>query len=637
MIFESLHIENFGTIKAVDLPLKDLGLVLVTGNNQDSSKADSNGAGKSLLLDAFCWCVWGKPVREYRDDEVINKQVGKNCRVTLNFVENSKPIKIIRYRKHDESKKPNDLELWISDIEHSGASIRDTQSRIDGLIGVSYTSFCAMMLGSGVVPAQLTDSAIKDLLEDILQTNILPKVRDRAGKKIKDLETDMKEVTLKQELLSSKLEGMQKNLNNLENLYNTFLEKKKVKLKTLSDKLSDVEKEKAKYIQTLESYNNIESELEKFKLSVQALDNSLSELSGPLQEIKHYKEQLFNKHDKDKDLIEAKLKDVEGYLAQLKEAEQGCSFCGQSLSKEKAKSLWDKYNTELSRLSDRKTDLETKFKKEYQSYTTEESQVEKQIRQIQQEKKRKENSIYQFQQQYSKYEFTAYQIKVCEKEQASIEKEILEVENDHPPQQGMLEELRAEIQNAELEQYALVSEYDKLNKIKKMLSFWYDSFSPQGIRSYILENITPILNTYVQEYCSVLTNNEMQIEFTTKTKLKKGDTREKFSILTKQLHGGNTYQSNSKGERQRANLAIAFALSDLAELHSSKKIPFRFLDEPFEGIDAAGMDSVVSLLLDQAKKYSTVFVVTHQNHLKELFPKEIQVIKEKGFSRLCQK
>jgi hypothetical protein len=166
------------------------------------------------------------------------------------------------------------------------------------------------------------------------------------------------------------------------------------------------------------------------------------------------------------------------------------------------------------------------------------------------------------------------------------------------------------------------------------LEFWREAFSAQGIRSFILDNVTPVLNERAKYYCDLLTDGEMGIDFSTKTALKDGELREKFSINIHQKHGGTSYLSNSKGERQRANLAVAFALSDLAELHSNKRVDFRFLDEPFEGVDESGTEAIVALLQELQKRYPTVFIVTHQGHFKDVFPVQITMVKEDGVSRL---
>jgi len=76
------------------------------------------------------------------------------------------------------------------------------------------------------------------------------------------------------------------------------------------------------------------------------------------------------------------------------------------------------------------------------------------------------------------------------------------------------------------------------------------------------------------------------------------------------------------------------ALGELASLRAEKTIPFRFLDEPFESIDESGTEAIVTLLNQQKEKYNTVYVITHQDHFKQLFPKRLTMVKQNGISSL---
>jgi DNA repair exonuclease SbcCD ATPase subunit len=69
-------------------------------------------------------------------------------------------------------------------------------------------------------------------------------------------------------------------------------------------------------------------------------------------------------------------------------------------------------------------------------------------------------------------------------------------------------------------------------------------------------------------------------------------------------------------------------------MRASKRISFRFLDEPFESVDESGTDAIMALLNDQKDRFDSVFVITHQDHFKQLFPKKLTVVKQDGMSYL---
>jgi len=186
--FSTLEIKNFGTIEDITLDLADRGLVLILGENKDAAKADSNGSGKSLLFDALCWCLWGSTVREIKGDEVVRRSANKNCKVTLTFSEGDNTYMVIRRQKDKEHHKPNDLEFFINTTNACGSSMAETQKRVDDAVGVDFFTFRAMMPGAGIRAAEMTDKAIKDLLEGLLQTDLLAKAQAVAKNRVKELE-----------------------------------------------------------------------------------------------------------------------------------------------------------------------------------------------------------------------------------------------------------------------------------------------------------------------------------------------------------------------------------------------------------------------------------------------------------------
>lgn len=171
---------------------------------------------------------------------------------------------------------------------------------------------------------------------------------------------------------------------------------------------------------------------------------------------------------------------------------------------------------------------------------------------------------------------------------------------------------------------------------QKLCQFWADGFSPAGLRSYMLDYVTPVLNDRAAYYAQVLTGDEMKVSFTTKKTLKKGGEKDQFQIFVEYAHGGDLYKGTSKGEKARADLVIAMALGDLATFRTAKQLPWRFLDEPFESIDDAGNGAVMNLLNDQKTRFKTVFVVTHKPAFKKLFTQQITMVKENSVSTLVK-
>jgi len=109
MKFLSAHIENFLTVAAGSVKLADRGLNLIQGVNNDDDSASSNGAGKSSIVDAICWCLYGVTARGVKGDAVVNLKAKKNTAVIVMLENGATTYKVERYRKHATGK--NSLRL----------------------------------------------------------------------------------------------------------------------------------------------------------------------------------------------------------------------------------------------------------------------------------------------------------------------------------------------------------------------------------------------------------------------------------------------------------------------------------------------------------------------------------------------
>ena len=184
----------------------------------------------------------------------------------------------------------------------------------------------------------------------------------------------------------------------------------------------------------------------------------------------------------------------------------------------------------------------------------------------------------------------------------------------------------------EIEEYQ-ESIQDKLDE-QTCLQFWQQAYSNQGIKSLILDDITPFLNKRVNKYLQKLTSGHIEVKFSTQTLLKSGETREKFSIDILNQDGGSEYIANSGGEKKRIDLCINLALQDLVASRSTKRINIAIWDEVFDALDETGIEKVIELLQELSEERSTILVVSHNPHLQSYFTNSITIQKKGGFSTL---
>ncbi len=169
----------------------------------------------------------------------------------------------------------------------------------------------------------------------------------------------------------------------------------------------------------------------------------------------------------------------------------------------------------------------------------------------------------------------------------------------------------------------------------KYLEFWVEGFGHAGVKSLLLDTVTPFLSYRASEYLELLTNSSAKIEFCTQKTLASGEKRDKFEVQVSYDHGADTYKGVSGGEKRRVDLAALFALGDLAASRSLAPIRLRLLDEPFDNLDSQGAEAVVQILREKiVDRCGTCLVITHDDNLKGLIDKRIVVVKENGISRI---
>lgn len=141
---KQLTIKNFLSIGAVTQAIKldENGLTLVLGSNTDSTGGITrNGAGKSTILQAVSFSLFGSPLTSIKKDNLINNINGKNMLVTIDFERDGKSYRIERGRKPAIMKFFVNNEEQKLEVDEAQGENRHTQEEIERLLGMSHTMF----------------------------------------------------------------------------------------------------------------------------------------------------------------------------------------------------------------------------------------------------------------------------------------------------------------------------------------------------------------------------------------------------------------------------------------------------------------------------------------------------------------
>lgn len=683
MKFKRVVIQNFLSIKYIELDLENRGLILLKGKNLDNESLNNNGAGKSSIIESIVYALYGRTLRGLKGDAVVHKIPGKNMKIFLDLEDdNGDAYRIARYRKHATNKNKSFLYHRGRDI--TPKSEMDFNDYIADLLQADYLTFTSSLLYSAesFKFTSATDSQIKNTFDIMLGLDVYQKCLEIAKNRLKLVEGEIDTTQWKINDRRTKIEGLETKIKDAEQDKLEYDGNIKEKEKELN---SQIEEYKEKLEELKGDLCEIQEQLELFQAEKDKAERQLRIQSKKLKEIDELKEVLQETKDDIQDqkrvirnqerIISDNLESVESYntlivncnkkienLEQKKEKlnnEIGspCPTCGQPMTKEAiepAKKEYDekiqlqkeeiiKYEKKIEAMNTEIMDANSKIKDSKreifeleQSVKEFESLIAKSKKLIE-EKTKCEELVRKSQEKYydckSLLEVNKNDIKYYQERLEKAQKDIKELSQDNP-YDSIISKYKVEQEDYKSE----IIEYedsiqDKLDE-QDCLLFWQKAYSNQGIKSFVLDDITPFLNKRVNKYLSKLTSGHIEVKFNTQSTLKSGETREKFSIEISNQDGGKEYSANSGGERKRIDLAINLALQDLVASRSNKRINIAMFDEVFDALDETGVEQVIELLQELSKEKSSIFVISHNDHLKSYFTNIITVTKKDGFSTI---
>lgn len=618
--YKNVEANNFLSYNHFKLDLDNQGLVLIEGLNNSDNSFKSNGSGKTSALSAITYALYGITLNNTKGNDVINRQEGKNCWVKLTFESGKDTFIIERYRKDKENK--NKVKIFANGEEITESSNAKTDVTINKLIGVDFDTYVNAIVYSNNFSdksfMQATDKGKKEILESLANATIYSTAKENSINKRKELEDLIKDnenrlykintdIDKENELYTYKTSEYNKSINSKDSLesslkekesrYNTFHIKNNYNLKKLIGIKESLLDSFNRYKQVLNEKNSVGNAINSEKMAINNLKSQYTQYKDMYnEEIAKYNKlntspycyvcgaKLDSNHlKKEQDSIITKGKDIHSKLDNIKKEAYASS--------ERLKSLNKKY---LS------------YSVEDKDYAGEINRIDNEINTI----KSNENKL--------SSEVQALKISINNltlEKPVKNEKKLADLENSK-------EELNEKIQK-------MTNRRDKFDVLAKRV------FSDSGIKSYLMDMITPFLNNHANSYLNRLTNGDISIELLTQTETKSGDLRDKMDVIVSSKNGADSYASCSAGEKKRIELAMAFAIQDLLLSQSNLSVNTAIYDECFDGLDSIGCENVIDILKDKQKQLGSIYVISHNEYLKPLFSHIVTVEKDKnGISKI---
>ena len=534
-----------------------------------------NGSGKSTILDALTFVLFGKAFRNINKSQLVNTINEKGLLVTIEFSIGNKNFTVRR------GVKPNIFEvLQDGKMIDQLANNRDYQEYLEKVIlKLNYKSFTQIVvLGSSTFEPfmQLKQSDRRTIVEDLLDIQIFSSMNSLLKVKNSELKTAISDNDNKRELNVSKTKLQKNYIERLTEDNQSDILKKQTDVSTFED-------QKTLAIESLTTYHNEIQTLSDKLITEDKVQTKKSEFSN-----------LQNQ-------IEVKLKQDQKEV-KFYEKNSTCSTCKQHIDDEFKK--------------EKITSLSTNIEEKEQGLgkiTTEIEQLKIQIEEFRDIGK-------QISEKNSQLAATKSKIEALDNNIDRAKKDINELKNKKELDNSELNVL----QLLESELIELEKDYEEQCNTKQLYGYAHELLRDSGIKTKIIRQYVPIINKYVNKYLNEL---EFLINFSID---------ENFNeTIRSQYRDEFSYSSFSEGEKMRIDLALLFTWRMVAKLKNSVNTNLLILDEVFDSsLDADGTEAFLKILNSLDEK-TNVFVISHKGEiLYDKFRSTIKFIKEKQFSRI---
>lgn len=569
IFFKSLKFKNF----------------LSTGNYFTEIKFDeapntlvvgTNGAGKSTMLDALCFVLFGKAFRNINKPQLINSINQKDCIVECFFTIGKKEYRIVR------GIKPGIFEIYLNgEILNQEAASRDYQEILEKqILKLNYKSFTQIViLGSASFTPfmQLSAADRRAIIEELLDIQIFSTMNSLLKEKVSLNKDDITENKFAIELAEQNYENQKTQIEKLK-------QNNENKVKEYEDEIASSES----VIQTLHG------DVNRLTSNVSVLTEQISnkaEVEGKVKKLNKLESQIETNLSKFR-------RDIHFF-----EGNDSCPTCRQTIAMEFKEAELSSITNKVKECEHGLSQLETKLLQE-QDKLNFISEFQKQIQQLNIQIVQKNTTI---------TETNKYIGKIRKEIQALKDsKTNLDLENTK------LKELEDKLTELNSQKKKLIEEKTEYEVASILLK-------DTGIKTKIVKQYLPVINKLVNKYLATL---DFFVNF---------NLDESFKETIKSRHRDEfSYASFSEGEKQRIDMALMLTWRAVAKMKNSTNTNLLILDEVFDSsLDANGTEYLMNLL--HILEDVNLFVISHKGDiLQDKFRNVIRFDKVNNFSRIIK-
>ena len=535
-----------------------------------------NGAGKSTMLDALSFALFGKAHRKITKNQLVNTINNKACVTEVTFTVNGVLYRVVR------GIKPAKFEIYKDGtMINQSSHAREYQEILEkNVLQMSHKSFHQIVVlgSSSFIPfMQLNSTSRRDVIEDLLDINIFSKMNMLLKEKTSLLKGELENNTHSIEVVKTKINSQKKYIRDLTAINTQHRKDKESEISELQTEIGE-----------LNTVNTALSE---------TVNTLLPTINESLGTVRSSKQQLDQYYAQFKTQVKAVVKEAKFF-----DDHEHCPTCDQDIAEEVRRSKKDAATSkakELKSAMDKAEEQQGKYQEEIVSLETQLSEC-----------LADQNTLNNNNQTISRLQRSI----------GKIQQDLQDMTESH----GDMGQANTDLTTLDSELHERTDEKFILNERAAYNRIASELLRDTGIKTKIIRQYIPVINELTNKYLQILdffVHFELDDSFSETIRSRYRDT---FS-----------YDSFSEGEKQRIDLSLLFTWRQIAKMKNSVSTNLLILDETFDSsLDGEGVDNLMKII-DTLKDDTNVFVISHKTELEDAhFERKLTFVKDKNFSRM---